>query len=1234
MSIETIFTIKKEHLRDLNPTDAEDLFRELLRAEVLRLGPENFKINVPRGTNVIDGGIDATVDANLLVTQSDIIALGKNGYQIKSGKTFKPWQKTEIRKELFGDRTPLNRETLGEHIQTCLDADGTYVLACAGIHLSNSNIEKARSHIEKYLKDQCDYENPKVKVWDQANLINFLEEFPLLVLGLRGILEARFKSHWRWSKDDSMRVPFVSGESQDDLIAKIRRELRQNDCAVYVPVWGDPGIGKTRLVLEATKIDDLSPFVIYYGSDSQFLQDSVMNELLQSDNYLSAIVVVDGCELHNQIRIWNELKNQSPRIKLITISNDYDKIPEDISDCEIECLDDEQISEIIHGYDVPEFQARRHTDLCSGSPKMAHHVGKTLAHFSGNASAVLSQDTVFKGFYVDLERENLNSPEVQERELVLQHIALFKQFGFKDPISQEAKVIAEKVKDAIPQNRFRKIVLGLKKHGVLKGDYTLRITPKALHIKLWTEWWETYSDGEFNFVEFTQDFTPTLLNWFYGMFKYAAESEEASRIVKKLLGPNGPFQIEGSFLINLDNDFFLALTEAAPESALECLKQTVEKCDRETLFRFTWRRKVVWALEKIAMQKNLFPDAARLLLALGEAENERWANNASGVFAGLFSLGPDRIAPTEESPIERLRILKEAFESDSKERRVLALKACDVALESECFSRAIGVEYQGLGKGPKLWNPETYGEWWEAYRQVWHFLSEKLEDLPEDEREEAVGILLQHARGIAKATNLNDLVVDTIRAFKEKPFVDNRLLIRTVVEFLHYEDKNLPDSVRQCWKHLKDELVGSDFHSMMQRYVGMDLLIDYFDENGNYFEQGHPQIHALAQQAVDTPNLLGLELHWLITTEVENGRAFGYELGMRDKDFCFLPMLLDAQRNAGSNVDVYFLGGYFRAIFERDSVLWETQLNMLIEDTKLNSLIPDLTRYSGLTDQAGLDLLNLAKSGVIEVNRFKIFTSGRVIESLSDRVFRTWIEFLLDSTDKSTVSIALGLYNHYYIRGESEAVLPPQLTFRMLTHPSLFEESDGDQFDTITDYYWTEIGKVFLRFDQEKSLELAELILVSFGMKGPIVGGFNPQAASVLTEATKLYSEQIWERVCKYLEAQVETRNDWSRKLSLERWLKEADLSTTRKGEGALTLIPREKIWEWIDNDMEGRAQHLAHSLVPKTLLTGEWRASLARATLVRYGERQEVRHALISNYLTGVSWGYQTELFEDNQVC
>ena len=270
MSIETIFTANEEHLRQLNPIAATDLFRELLRTEALRLPPGSCKINVPRQIYAKDGGIDGTVDADPLMTQSNIIAPGKNGYQIKSGKAFEPWQPSAIKEELFGGRRPLNRETLGKNIRACLENDGnddgTYVLVSIGISLSKSQTEQARSHIEKYLKQECKFKDPKVKVWSQADLIDFLDEFPLLVLGLRGLLKEKLKPHWRWSSIKSMQVPFVSGQSQEKLIEKIQNELRRSDQAVYVPVWGDPGVGKSRLVLEATKTDDLSPLVIYCDS--------------------------------------------------------------------------------------------------------------------------------------------------------------------------------------------------------------------------------------------------------------------------------------------------------------------------------------------------------------------------------------------------------------------------------------------------------------------------------------------------------------------------------------------------------------------------------------------------------------------------------------------------------------------------------------------------------------------------------------------------------------------------------------------------------------------------------------------------------------------------------------------------------------------------------------------------------------------------------------------------------
>ena len=145
------------------------------------------------------------------------------------------------------------------------------------------------------------------------------------------------------------------------------------------------------------------------------------------------------------------------------------------------------------------------------------------------------------------------------------------------------------------------------------------------------------------------------------------------------------------FLIIQFLHFFFALAEADPESALKCLKRTVGTWSREERSQFTTgRREVVWALEKMAIWRELFSDAARLLLALAEAENETWSNNASGVFEALFSPGYGRVAQTEASPQERFLILKEAIESSSKERQILALRACDHALEAHHFVRNIG----------------------------------------------------------------------------------------------------------------------------------------------------------------------------------------------------------------------------------------------------------------------------------------------------------------------------------------------------------------------------------------------------------------------------------------------------------------------------------------------------------------------------------------------------------------
>ena len=1215
MNEQTIFTVNNEDLGRLDEQKAVDFFQSLLWAEARRIGIEISKISISIQTTVPDGGVDATVDEAQISTGCGIIKLGKTSYQIKAGATFKPWQKSIIRKEFFGTKAP-EQENLGESIRDCLDAYGTYVLVCTGIDLVDSQRRDALNHIKNYL-EQCGYQRPQVDVWSQNNLIGFLQIFPSLALQVNGRGEAVFQTHSSWAQDEDMRVQFSRGQSQDNSIAVIQSELRQDNDTVHLRVMGEPGIGKTKLVLEATRTEDLSPLVIYCSA-SQFWDSVLMNQLLRDDNQFSAVLVIDECDPDSRSYIWNKLRHRGPRIKLITIYNDHEEQSGGITYYNTPPLEDEQIRNIIiQEYQIPADQAGRWTELCDGSPRVAHVIGQNLLNYPEDLLRPSGTVDIWERYIVG--RANSDSQEIREKRRVLRYIALFKRFGFERFVMTEARAIAQKV--GIEWNRFQEIIDDLKNRKILQGEFTLYITPKALHIKLWTEWWDIYGRG-FDLEEFKQGLRPELLEWFYEMFQYAAESEAASRIVEDLLGPNGPFQGDENLTTRLGSRFFLALTEANPKSALKCLMRTVGTWDKETLLNFIGgRRNVIWALEKIAVWEDLFADAARLLLALGEAENEDWSNNASGVFAGLFSPAYGRLAPTEASPTDRFPILKEAFEFGSRARRLLALEACKTGLQPmRMWRRTVGAEYQGLGKEPKLWEPKTYGELWAVYRQVWQLLVEQLERLPADERQKGVAILLEHAPELGQIPTLIDMIVDTFGTLAKKIYVNEKQVIATINSILFHDGKELPAKTRQRWEQLMNELVRSDFHSMMQRYVGMSLLEDEFDEDGNHANQAQPRIEKLVQQAVDTPSLLQSELYWLITSEAQNGYRFGYELGKRDDGFTLLPMLLDAQRNAATNANVSFLGGYFRAIFDKDQSLWEEQLDALIEDTKLNIAISGLMRCSGLTDRAGLRLLNLATNGIIDVNHFGIFSYGKATENLSEEVFTAWIEFLLSATDKFAVSIALKLYYYYYVFEKPEPTLSCDLTFRMLAFPAQFERLNPYQLNSMTDYYWTEIGKSFLQYFPEKSLELVEPMLSHFDQDGSIFGVFS-QTCSVLNQITGQHPVEVWEKVSRFLEDQTNV----SRAVSLEQWLREGGGLSRKNRLGALTLIPPEKIWkiwEWVDKDIENRAWYLAYRLVPKILSTEEWPTSLARAVLVRYGEREDVRRNLKANYSTEIWQG------------
>src|ERR671922_1144639 len=149
-----------------------------------------------------------------------------------------------------------------------------------------------------------------------------------------------------------------------------------------------------------------------------------MNEVLRDDNQFFVVLVVDECSQDDSSYIWNKLKYRGSRIKMLSLSHEHDETSGTITFIEVPPLDIEQTSRIIQGYGIPKDRAGRFAEFCSGSPRVAHVMGQNL---QANPDDLLKPpDTINLWDRYISGRDDPTSIQVQQRRVVLQHLALFK----------------------------------------------------------------------------------------------------------------------------------------------------------------------------------------------------------------------------------------------------------------------------------------------------------------------------------------------------------------------------------------------------------------------------------------------------------------------------------------------------------------------------------------------------------------------------------------------------------------------------------------------------------------------------------------------------------------------------------------------------------------------------------------------------------------------------------------
>ncbi len=1212
------FSVNGDDLARLTSQEAVDTLASLLRSEAWRLQLPATEIDIPRAITVGDGGVDAEVRNVSGSIGIGAIKAGLTRYQVKTG-SFSLGDEAELKSIFFkpGARRKAKEGFAGDDLQprvrTCLDEKGTLVIVLFGFDKPDATDDELVSRLRKLLGEvHPQYVGANIEIWRQNKLITLVEHFPALALNIKRVMrDTAAVPHTAWLQQSDLDGEFVANEETQKLIAAIRAELLEPRArSIHIRLVGEPGIGKTRLIYEATKHEILSPLVVYSEDAESLVESDLFNRLLGDSSRLNLVLVADECRPETRAELRRKFRNASGSVRIVSIFNEVDEGDRDREYRYYEAarLNDEEISAIIQQYGVPKDEADFWSPECEGSPRVANIAGKNLA----DTGDVLRGDglvRIWDRYVAGLE--NPRSDKAKTARFVLQCLALFKKIGIEGPkreIDEVFNAIIVPLDGGLSRREFSGIVDDFRRRKVLQGQHVVYLTPKLLHIRLWREWWETYGT-QLDIAKVLSGLSEPLGKWFVDMLVYAKESPASASVAKELLGPSGPLYKNEWLDSRLGGELFFNLAQVEPQAALRCLKETLGSKSPDELRQFrTGRFDVVHALRLLATDDLLFLEAARLLLMLAEAETEAYSNNATGTFTDLFTLGYGRAATTALPPAARLVVLEEALKSSSKARRALAISAFDKALQTRFTQLALD-DRHGLRRLPSSrWSPKTYGEVWDEYERYWMFLRRAIPRLEPDEQMEGARVLIHHAREMFFIERMRPIVLQTFRELVGQGLIKSSAVLEVAVEIQHYDGKDYPAATKEALGQFVNEMQGSGYGAMLRRYVGLGLLEDQFDENGNETDDVERVMRKLADDASANPEVLSSELAWLVTHEAKKGYAFGRELGIRDTREVLWPRIRAEWYAQGDKANDFFVGGYLLGVFEVDQRRWESIVKSLAAEEA--PLLADVVWRSGMTNVVADVLTQLLTKGVIPPEKLQLFAYGGASRRVPEKTVNEWIQVLIETGTRECAAIAVELFDYRFKVNESDgAQFPVSLAVEVLTQRGLLHPDNGGR-RTMLAHHWARIAKRVAMSDSRLAIVVVDWVLENFETPHTLLDDYGSEVWDALTEITKRSPVEVWNSASKFLTLPLNRRA-----FGILQWLR-GGFGRAEDDEGALLHIPRSAIWGWIDEDIETRAWLIAQHC-PKQLKRDANGPSFALELLERYGGRDDVRSSYSANYNT-----------------
>jgi hypothetical protein len=636
------FAVRAEQIVSLGPESFTEFINKLLDVENAAVGWVGQTLRTTYRYNVNDGGVDAALIAS---QGTKWLPAGDSVWQFKSGDFSAGDCASELKK--------------ATRAIELLRGGASYRLVL-GFGLTETMMSERLAALEGAARElDLDVSEGLFAVYGADSLASWASDHPALaVLPLLQGLGHLALDHATWASG-GLQYPWVASETRDERIALIRNAIQTE--RTHFHIEGDQGVGKTRLLMEATLGRDFTPLVAYI-QDAGGPAHAYIRQLLVQNR--PAVVILDECG-RRQHEKFRDTIPANGNLLLISIG-EREVYPIDSPTILVANTDEADIATILEGsHSSLPVEARRF--LAANSEGNIRQALVFATHLSrgGNATALeIAAANDFKSLLADIVsgRDDFLGAAV---------LALFERLGWEGEVASELDFVAGEF--GIERSLLEQVAGDLQEQGFLRVQGRYRsVGPHPLALYLASQAWHRI--GVERLLQAVSRMPPQLAQRFFSRAAALGDFEPTRTAIESLLlHPGGMFGELATVADEVQGELLTQMAIVAPEAVSAHLHRLLQSATQDELRAAPGRRALVRALEKLVWHRRTFLASADDLLRLAAAEIETWSNNATGTWLALFAT---QLPATAATPQERTDYLRaKAVEAEPFTRSMVAKAA-------------------------------------------------------------------------------------------------------------------------------------------------------------------------------------------------------------------------------------------------------------------------------------------------------------------------------------------------------------------------------------------------------------------------------------------------------------------------------------------------------------------------------------------------------------------------------